>query len=498
MEPLRLLFVASEVAPLAKTGGLADVVAALGAQLSQRGHDVRVIMPLYQRVAQSGHALVPVPGCEAIAVQLGPRQGKVGVFAAKLPGSGLEVWLLDCPELYDRAGIYTQDEDEHLRFAVLARAALTVCQHTRWSPDVVHAHDWHAALIPLYVRMLSSWDVLFKSTRTMLTIHNIGYQGAVSAEALSDLGLDDAREMLHQDDLAAGVINFLKTGVLYADVITTVSETYAREIVGKEHGMGLQDELAKRSSVLVGIVNGIDDAEWNPRHDAYIPQRYSARTVADKVLNRVALLEAMGLAPAPRGPVFGIVSRLAWQKGFELLEEPLTEMLGAQDVRLCVLGSGEEKYERVFGEMQRKFPGKCCFYNGYSNELAHLIEAGADAFLMPSRYEPCGLNQMYSLAYGTIPVVRRTGGLADTVRLFDADSGSGTGIVFEHFEAEAVRRSLVYVLKLWGDRAAWRRLVQNAMAEDFGWERQAGKYEQLYARLCGKDVGRQPEEEACT
>lgn len=504
MSPLRLLFVASEVAPLAKTGGLADVVAALGAQLADRGHDVRVLMPLYRRVREAGVELEPVPGAQSIPVKLGPRQGQVSVLKTTIEASGLEVWLIDCPELYDRDGIYTQDDDEHLRFAVLARAALSVCQHTNWSPDIVHAHDWHAALLPLYVRQLASWDALFAHTKTLLTIHNIGYQGVIEADKLGDLGLDDARHMLHEGDLAGGVINFLKTGILYADAVTTVSETYAREILGEEHGMGLQDTLRARGDAVVGIVNGIDDQEWNPERDAFIPQHFSAVTVADKVINRVALLESLGLDPAPHGPVFGIVSRLAWQKGFELLPGPLADMLGAHDVRLAVLGSGEPKYEEAFADLQRRFPGKVCFYDGYSNKLAHLIEAGADVFLMPSRYEPCGLNQMYSLAYGTVPVVRRTGGLADTVTLFDRRTRKGTGVVFDHFDEEAVRRALVYVLELWGDREAWKQLVQNAMAQDFSWTRQAGRYEALYARLTGRDDASGPqgtsdqEEQACT
>ncbi|GJM22479.1 MAG: glycogen synthase [Planctomycetota bacterium] len=512
MSPLRLLFVASEVAPLAKTGGLADVVAALGAQLSEFGHDVRVLMPLYRRVRESGVELTAVESCQAIPVQLGPRQGQVSVFASTIKETGLEVWLVDCPELYDRDGIYTQDDDEHLRFAVLARAALSVCQHTSWSPDIVHAHDWHAGLLPLYVKQLASWDDLFKRTKTLLTIHNIGYQGIIEASKINDLGLDDAAHMLHQEDLADGRINFLKTGVMYADAVTTVSETYAREVLSDEHGMGLQTALRERGDAVHGIVNGIDDQEWSPELDRYIPQHYSKKTVADKVINRVALLESLGLKPAPHGPVFGIVSRLAWQKGFELLPGPLADMLGSHDVRLAVLGSGEEKYEKAFTELQQRFPGKVCFYNGYSNKLAHLIEAGSDVFLMPSRYEPCGLNQMYSLAYGTIPVVRRTGGLADTVQLFDRGSGKGTGVVFDHFDEEALRRALVYVLELWSDRAAWKQLMSNAMSQDFSWTKQARLYETLYARLCGcggaagangasdgsSDGTSEAEEEACT
>jgi starch synthase len=483
MPPLKICLVSSEVAPLAKTGGLADVVAALGAELVRRGHEVRVFMPLYRQLREAGRSLVPAPGMGNLSVSLGPRSGRISVFNTTIERTGLEVSCIDCPELYDREGIYTADEDEHLRFALLARASLTACQATSWAPDIVHCNDWHAGLLPLYLKLLSSWEDLFARTRTVLTIHNIGYQGMVSADAVHDLGLDDATHLLHQEDLAAGKINFLKTGLLYADAITTVSTTYAREIQTQELGMGLDGLLRERAASVIGIVNGVDYGEWSPENDELIPASYSSGDLSGKLENKRILLESLGLEPGDDVPVFGVVSRLVYQKGFELLFEPLSEMLSGRDVRVAVLGSGEQKYETAFADLERRFPGRMCFYRGYDNALAHLIEAGSDAFLMPSLYEPCGLNQMYSLRYGTIPIVRRTGGLADTVRLFDRHTGEGTGILFDEFDPEGVRWALTYALELWADRPAWERMQSNAMAEDFSWEQQTAAYEELYYQL---------------
>jgi starch synthase len=472
------------VAPLAKTGGLGDVTAALAEHLGRRGHDVRLFLPLYRRVRDGIENLEPVPGLQHMAVELGPRAYHVAVLKGRAPGGGPEVWCVDCPPLYDRPDIYSGEGDEHRRFALLGRAALAACQQTAWAPDVVHAHDWHVALLPLYVKLLSSWEKLFARTKTVLTIHNIGYQGLFGKDCVHDLGLDDAVHLLHQEDLDRGRVGFLKTGLIYADVITTVSRTYAREIQTDEFGMGLQDLLRARSDRLVGIVNGVDYDTWSPEADTLIPRNYSADSLDDKAVNREALLKGMGLDASPGVPVFGLVSRLVHQKGIELLFDVLPEMLGAVDARLCVLGSGEPRFEEFFTALQHRFPGRVCFYQGYSNELAHLIEAGADAFLMPSLFEPCGLNQMYSLRYGTVPIVRRTGGLADTVQLFDRSTGEGTGIVFDHAEPEAVRRALAYALELYHDPPAWRRMMLNGMAQDFSWDRQVQLYEELYHRLC--------------
>ena len=402
---------------------------------------------------------------------------------AKLPKSKLDVYFVRCPDLYDREGIYTQDEDEHLRFALLSRAALDMCQWTQWAPDIVHCNDWHTALMPLYLKTLYAWDKLFARTRTVLTIHNIGYQGVVGSDKLGELGLESEKRFLYQEDLDEGRVNFLKTGILYAHALTTVSVTYAREIQGDELGMGLDALLRKRSDSLFGIVNGVDYDEWNPKSDKLIPHRFNERDLRGKEANKQALCEKFGLEFDARAPLIGVVSRLTAQKGFELLPDILPVLLHRDDVRLVVLGNGEERYENYFNWLAGAFPKKVAFQAGFDNPLAHWIEAASDMFLMPSRYEPCGLNQMYSLRYGTVPIVRRTGGLADTVAPWNAQTREGTGFLFDEFTPEALLEAVRRALAAWRDDGAWSQLMQNGMARDFSWEHQVDEYIALYRKL---------------
>ena len=485
MAPLKICLVASEVAPLAKTGGLADVAAALARFLGGAGHDVRVVMPLYPRVRDGDRAIQPQDSMKEIALDFGERKIAFSISTTKLPQSGVEIDLVDCPELYDRDQIYTADPDEALRFALLCRATLEACQRRQWAPDVFHCNDWHTALLPLYLRTIYAWDGLFASTRTLLTIHNIGYQGVFPAETLDELGLGGERSHFDADDLREGRFSFLKTGLMYADGLTTVSETYAREIQTEDFGMGLEGLLRERSDRLVGIVNGVDYAEWNPATDPLIPHNYSADDLAGKAKNKTELLRRFELPEDPDVPLLGVVSRLAPQKGFELMPDALAVLLHRDAVRLVVLGSGEERYEKYFSWLRESFPDKVGFHAGYDNELAHWIEAGADLFLMPSRYEPCGLNQMYSLKYGTVPLVRKTGGLADTVRPFDAANGRGTGFLFEEFDSNALLDTIRGALEVYRDPDAWLRLVRNGMGEDYSWDRQGKHYVDLYERLIG-------------
>jgi starch synthase len=484
---LRILQVASELAPVAKTGGLADVVAALSHELSERGHDVRVVMPCHRKVreaeARGEVTLSPVPGLDRLEVTLGTEPVELAVLAATIPDQSASVWCLDQPELFDRDSLYTDAPDEAVRFALLCRAALATCQQSSWSPHVVHAHDWHAGWVPLQLRLLATWDDLFAHTASVLTIHNIGYQGTCEAALAGKLGLGDAREHLDRQDLAEGNLNPLKNGITYADAVTTVSETYAKEILSSDQGMGLEGALNARDDEVVGIVNGIDGAVWSPERDVHIPVRFGLADFDRKVANTDALLKRAGLDPKGSGPVFGIVSRLAWQKGFDLLVATLPAILEDKDARLVVLGSGEEKYAAFFRELAAAQPGRAAYVDAFADDLAHLIEAGADAFLMPSRYEPCGLNQMYSQAYGTVPVVHRTGGLADTVESYDPETREGTGIVFDHFTEEGMRWALEIAVTLHSDREHWERLATNGMTKDFSWGRQAGKYEELFRRL---------------
>jgi starch synthase len=485
MTPLKILYLTSELAPFAKTGGLADVAAALPRELHARGHDVRVLMPLYgtMRARHPDLVLAAVPGLEAITFAQGPHAVTFSVVMTTIPGSAAPVYLVDCPAMFDRPALYTLDADEHLRFLVLTRAALEICQRWAWAPDVFHLNDWHTAMLPLYLKGPYAWDRLFAASRTLLTVHNLGYQGSFGADILPDLGLGDAAHLLHQDDLRAGRIGFLKHGLLHADRLSTVSPTYAREIQTAEYGFGLDDILRRRGDDLVGILNGVDYGAWDPGSDPHLVARYSEKSLYRKEKNKEALLGSLGLPYTKGVPVIGIVTRLSSQKGIDLLAEPIPAILAARDVRFVALGSGDGEFETLLAAIHARFPLKARFHAGFSEPLAHLIEAGSDLFLMPSRYEPCGLNQMYSLRYGTAPVVRATGGLADTVTPFDAASGTGNGFVFEAYAAAGLRAAIERGLDAHADPRAWRTLQKNGMAEDFSWARPVPLYEALYASL---------------
>jgi starch synthase len=480
---LRICFVASEVTPIAKSGGLADVSAALCRHLHELGHDVRLFMPLYSSINASRLGVETLDAARDLVIGLGPHRFHYSVQRGTLPDSDAPVYFVHCPALYDRPTMYTTGADEHLRFLLLCRAAIETCQRMHFAPDVFHCNDWHAALIPLLLRTTYAWDRLFERSRTLLSIHNIGYQGIFADWTLGDLALGDGAQLLHQDDLAAGRINWLKHGVMYADRISTVSPTYAREIATPEGGHGLDGVLRNRGEPVAGILNGVDYADWDPQRDRHLEHRYGPGDLSGKRRTRDQVLNWLQV-PAPRGvPVLGIVSRMTVQKGFDLLFPVLPDLLAARDLRLLALGSGEWRYEEYFARLQQRFPAQVIYHRGYHEQLAHLIEAASDLFLMPSLYEPCGLNQMYSMRYGSIPIVRRTGGLADSVRMYDRATRSGTGIMFEHFDVPAMRWALETALDLYGDPDHWPQIVANAMAEDFSWDGPVQQYLQLYAEM---------------
>jgi starch synthase len=482
-EKLAICLLASEVEPLSKTGGLADVSSALTRYLHGAGHDVRLFTPYYDTIDRAAVDAAPLAGFERMPLSVGPHRYVYSVLRARLPG-GAPVHLIDCPALYARGAVYTSDPDEHLRFLAFTRASIEACRRMGWAPQLVHCNDWHTAFAPLYLRTVWEGEKLFAATRTVLTIHNIGYQGIFAAAHIADLGLPAAAaKLLHQDDLAAGRINALRHGILYADLITTVSPTHAREICSDEYGMGLQDSLRARGPALSGILNGVDYEEWDPRRDRYLPQHYDAQSLAAKGALKRLFLAREGLASTPEVPLGGIVSRLAAQKGIELIYKTLPKVLSKRPLAFVALGSGEEQYEEMLAELERDFPGRVRFHGGYDDELAHWIEAASDLFLMPSRYEPCGLNQMYSLRYGTVPVVRRTGGLADSVEPYDLATGRGTGVVFDDFNPATLERALDTALDLFAAPEHWARMVRNGMACDFSWEHQGTQYVALYRQL---------------
>jgi starch synthase len=482
-QPLKICVASSELTPLAKTGGLADVIAALSIFLDEDGHEVRAILPYYSAIGAEEYDIEPVEGLQDLTIYLGSQAVKYSIESVALPGSQLKVYLLKCGQFFDRYGLYTSDPDEHLRFILLSRVAIEMCQHMGFSPDIFHCHDWHAALVPLYLKSIYAWDRLFKKTRSVLTIHNIEYQGVFGSDIVNDLGMGDAVHMLYQDDLAEGRVNFLKLGLVYADLLTTVSPTYAKEVLEPEYGMGLQDVLKNRGDALLGILNGVDYDEWSPGSDPLIPHPYDAGRIANKYKNKQSLMTELELDCSDDMPLVGMVSRLVAQKGIELVEQVMPEMLQNRRFALVVLGSGESHFEQFFTWLQQRFPGRVSFYSEFNNRLAHLIEAGSDMFLMPSRFEPCGLNQMYSLRYGTVPIVRKTGGLADSVQLFDPLTGEGTGIVFDDYMASALGWGLNFALDLYQDKKKWRTLMRNGMAMDYSWQSQGRLYVDAFRRL---------------
>ncbi|HEY7584156.1 MAG TPA: glycogen synthase [Acidimicrobiia bacterium] len=475
---MRILFVAAEVAPFSKTGGLADVADALPEALQSIGHEPMVVSPFYSRLQEANHRLHRV--FESVPITLMGGEP----FDAYLAEDGRN-WFIDNPRYYHREGIYRNDGDEHLRFLFLTHAALELCRRRSWSPEIAHANDWHTGLLPLFLRSTYRSDPVLAQTRSIYTIHNLAYQGVFGADVAGELNMGTESYLLHQDHLREGRLSFMEHALMYADAITTVSPTYAREIQTPEYGVGLDGMLRYRSRDLYGILNGIDTTVWNPRTDVRIPVNYSESSLEAKAGNRAALLERAGLMGGPNQMTVGVVSRLTGQKGIELMIRPLARRLESGHINFVALGSGENRYERALTWLASTFPSSAHFQQGYDEDMAHLIEAGADVFLMPSRYEPSGLNQMYSLAYGTPPIVRRTGGLADSVTHYDSGPGEGTGFVFDHYTEVGLAWALDQALAIYPNREQWERLQRNGMSEDNSWERRASEYDYLYRKVIG-------------
>jgi starch synthase len=485
---MRVLFVASEAFPLAKTGGLGDVAGALPAALAAAGVDVRLLMPAYP-------AAKAAVAARARRIALGDSLGfgEASLLERRMPDSGVPLWLLDCPALYDRpGGPYLGPDgrdwsDNALRFGLLGRVAALVGAGGLgfWQPDVVHAHDWQAGLAPAY---LAAWRA--NRVASVFTIHNMQYQGLFGPEALDPLGLPSASFSVAGLEYY-GRVSFLKAGLHYSDLITTVSPTYAREIQGPTEGFGLHGLLAFRAADLVGILNGVDYAVWDPRRDVHIDHRYGPDDLEAKAENGTALRRRLGLDAALDRPLAGVVSRFVEQKGIDLLAAALEEIV-ATGVQVAALGSGDPLLEKAFVRAAAAHPGAVAVRLGYDEALAHQFMAGCDMLLVPSRFEPCGLTQMYALRYGALPVVRRTGGLADTVTDADADGAQGTGFVFEQPQAAGLATAVRRSVALFRRPAAWRAVQRRAMAEDFGWARTAGRYVEVYQRALAKRTGAVP------
>jgi starch synthase len=483
MPPLKLCILSSEIVPYAKAGGLADVAGALVSNLGAIGYTVRAFMPLYSMVRGNNPSLKPVLGAQQVALIIGDTEYSFSVLTANYPNSDTPMYFIDCPALFDRNEIYTLDPDEHRRFLLFTRATLESCRRLGFGPDIFHCNDWHTAFLPLYLKTLYRGDVLLARAKSLLTIHNIAYQGVMPGKDVADLGLGAASSMLDRGDIARGVINPLKTGIQHADAVSTVSPTYAREIRDTSLGMGLQGALRDRADRVTGILNGVDYQEWDPRNDPHLSAHFRPRDLRGKLINKEMLIATLQLKLSTTQPLIGMVTRLAEQKGIDLLFDSLPALLQARDFGLAVLGSGEPKYAAFFESLAQRFPDRVSYRSGFDEPLAHLIEAGSDIFLMPSQYEPCGLNQMYSMRYGTIPVVRKTGGLADSVQHFDPSTGRGTGCVFNDYDVPAVRWAINTVLDWYADPRFWLPVMQNAMAQDFSWTRRIKDYDSLYRRI---------------
>lgn len=481
---MKICLVSAEITPFAKMGGLGDVSAAIGKYLARNGHQVKLVMPFYDTFKAKDFNIRSIHFSKQVEITMGRKIFKINFARTLIKGSKAEVYFVNCPELYHRGSVYTSDPDEYLRFAVLTRAAIELCLAQNWAPDIFHINDWHTALLPIYLKSLYVNENNFQKTKTVLTIHNIGYQGVFEANIINELGLNKFYFLFDSHDLYNGKINFLKNGLLHADKLTTVSPTYAREIQTAEYGAGLDGLLRKRARDLVGILNGVDYHEWNPEIDKQIPFYYSIKNLTGKRKNKSVLLEKAGLYKKWLSkPMVAIISRLVQQKGIDLIMAVMDDILKQYDLSFVILGSGEAHYEQYFFELESRFPKRVKFFHGYDYPLSHLIEAGADIFLMPSQYEPCGLNQIYSLKYGTVPVVRKTGGLADTVTLYDWKTQTGDGFVFEHYTPEGLRWALEYAITTYPHRQAWRKIMKNGMQKDFSWEKQIKEYEKLYFEL---------------
>jgi starch synthase len=472
---VKILFVASEGLPFSKTGGLADVVEALPKSLVALGHEVAVILPRYRGTKAKA---VAIP---SVTVSMGGRLR----FPAVSDGgtlAGVRYFFVDDLYYFDRAGLYGERggdyPDNAERYSEFCRVAIEIAKNF-WRPDVIHCHDWQSALVPILLRTSYAADPVAQTLPVVFTIHNMGYHGRFP---LSALGASDIPAIAYNsgDIEFYSNVNLLKGGLVYSDYLTTVSRKYAQEIQTPEFGYGLDGVVRNRADRLVGIINGVDYSSWNPSNDKLIAAKYSAKDLTGKQACKKALLELFNLPAEPLNrPLIGIVSRFADQKGFDLIAERAHELM-QEEMNLIVLGTGERKYEDLFRSLASTYPAHVGVKVAYDDKIAHQIEAGADMFLMPSRYEPCGLNQIYSLKYGTVPIVRATGGLDDTIEPFDLENGTGTGFKFQDYTGTALVQTVRRALQLFEDERIWKRIQLNGMAKDFSWKGSAVEYEKVY------------------
>jgi len=477
---MHIAFAASECVPFSKTGGLADVVGALPRALAAAGHQVSVYLPRYRQTKLTDAQIV----VRSITVPFDDRYR----FCSVVTGgnrSGIKFYFVDYPPFFDRDALYGTSAgdypDNAERFALFSRALLEASK-ILGVPDVFHCHDWQSALVPVMLRTLYSEDPAFRDVATVFTIHNMGYQGLFPPDILPLLMLPWDLFTISKLEFF-GNVNFLKGALVFSDFITTVSRKYSQEIQTTEYGFGLEGVLRDRASTVTGILNGVDNDEWSPQTDKFIVAKYSPEDLSGKAKCKQDLLATFGVTNADsKSPVIGIVSRFAAQKGFDLIAQ-IMDRLAREDMIIVALGTGDKEYEEMFLRMQKQFPQKIAVKIAYDNAIAHKIEAGADMFLMPSKYEPCGLNQIYSLKYGTVPIVRATGGLDDTIEPWDARSGKGTGFKFTEYSGESLLLTIKQALQAYHDQGSWQVLMRNGMNKDFSWNFSAKEYVRIYERV---------------
>jgi starch synthase len=488
---LKVCIATSECVPYIKTGGLADVCGSLPKTLAVLGCEVKLFLPRYGTIDCEEHGLVLAADLQEISVEIAGRMVSFTTWYGRLPGSAVEVYLIDCPAYFERPGPYTSDPDEDERFILFQHAIINVLQRYHWAPDILHCNDWQTSLLPVFLRTTYGWDGLFARTATVLAIHNIAYQGSFPLATIAKAGLSYELAYPGGPFEFYGSFSFLKSGLVFADVLSTVSKTYAKEIQTPQFGEGLDGVLRSRAADLFGILNGIDTEVWNPSTDPHITRKYNAETLDRKVENKRFLLEQANMPFDRHVPVVGIMSRLIDQKGIELVQPILEYLIRKYGVQFVVHGQGDHRYEEFFRWAAATFPGHVAATLGYTEPEAHRVAAGCDMLLMPSRFEPCGLTQMYSMAYGTVPVVRKTGGLADTVRDYHEYDGTGDGFSFTDYSPFALYTTVVRALELGRERENWNVVMRRGMLADNSWMAAATNYLDLY-RLAMRRRGVEP------
>ncbi|MBX3007986.1 MAG: glycogen synthase GlgA [Melioribacteraceae bacterium] len=493
---LKILFATSEVVPFIKTGGLADVSSALPQRLQEMGHQVRIIVPKYGAIDERKFKIHEVVRLKDIPVKIGDKEVVFSLRSSFLvgPKTRVQIYFLDNPEYFgSRHSLYTDpltnedypDNDE--RFIILSRAVFELITLLGWTPDLIHCNDWQCGLIPAYLKTMYKDNPAFTNMKSLYTVHNLAFQGQFPKSTAEKTGLPK-EALTDKGILHKGKVNYLKAGLVYSDMINTVSETYAKELyTEKDLGFGLTDILKKRKNNLFGIINGIDDSIWNPETDKKIAKKFSIKNIADKKENKKAVAENFNYEYDDSIPTISMISRLYENKGFDLIEKSFEDLMKL-NIRLIILGTGEKKYHRLLSTMASKYDGKFFCYIGFDEDLAHLIEAGSDMFLMPSKFEPCGLNQMYSLVYGTVPIVRKTGGLADTVQQFNPKTKTGNGFVFEKYNAKEMMSAIKQAVAIYSeDKSTWETIMKNGMKSNFSWTSSTKHYIDLYKKLTEKN-----------